>query len=145
MSAKRYITLMTAFNLPKARSMSISVDPISICSSEFVAGLPNEVGRQALALLTHAVACVVPDWSVEWMLTCSEEVNLVVMPANADDLLGPTFIIRCIVGGYCLDQFHWDHYGELGRFSHLSEAVSAVQMHIHRLCDAAPIPFLTRH
>jgi hypothetical protein len=45
-------------------------------------------------------------------------------------MLGPTLIIRHASDAYYLDQFHWDHYKELGTFTDISKLVSTVRMQI---------------
>src|SRR6185312_15031507 len=88
------------------------------------------LGQRDLTLVSKAVGAVAPDWSVELHYVCSGDANLVIMPEDADDALGPTFIIRRAGGALCLDQFHWDDYSQIGSYAHLHDAVDVVRTHL---------------
>ena len=96
-------------------------------------------GQRDLTLVSKAIGAAAPDWSVELHYICSGEANLVIMPEDADDALGPTFIIRRDGGALCLDQFHWDNYSQIGSFVHLRDAVDAVRAYIRGLASAVPV------
>jgi hypothetical protein len=97
------------------------------------------LGQRDLTLVSKAIGAAAPDWSVELHCICSGEANLVIMPEDADDALGPTFIIRREGGALCLDQFHWNDYSQIGSFVHLRDAVAVVRTHIRGLASVTPV------
>jgi len=92
------------------------------------------------ALLSRTLADIAPSWSVELHVFSAQDVSLVLMPEDADDAKGPTFIVQQDVAGFRLDQFWWDFYTELGTFRCLADLAAAVRARlIHLLIAATPV------
>jgi hypothetical protein len=115
--------------------MPVSADPREGAALHSTISAVDDLGQRELILLADAVASVAPNWSVELCHVFSEGAHLVIMPEDANDVLGPTLIIRHASDAYYLDQFHWDHYKELGTFTDISKLVSTVRMQILRCAN----------
>jgi hypothetical protein len=100
------------------------------------------MGAPEAAYAAGAIADVAPDWSVELHQAFHGESSLMLMPEDADDAIGPTFVLHRRQGTFQLDQYQWDTYSEIGAFNSLRAAVLAVR---RRLAALATPPSLMRH
>ena len=90
-------------------------------------GAPVRWLRQAdVTRVQHAIADIAPEWSVELHGICAAEATLVLLPASGDEAMGPSFLISQDESGYMVDQVHWDLVTEIGRFTTLAAAMSAL-------------------
>jgi hypothetical protein len=104
--------------------------------------LPSALGARDAVYATEIMADVAPDWSVELHKTFSGEASLMLMPAAADDAIGPTFVLHQQDGAVRLAQYQWDVYCELGSYGSLSAALHAVRGLVAGLAHP---PSLARH
>jgi hypothetical protein len=66
------------------------------------------LGERDLERVADAIADIAPDWTVELAGADRVDLSLVVMPEDADDELGPTYVIWRDGGSVRLDQYHRD-------------------------------------
>lgn len=85
------------------------------------------VGRAELLFLQIEIGDFAPAWSVELHGICAAAASLVVLPDGGDDIAGPSFQITREVGGFRLDQIHWDMMTEVGTFTSLPDVVDAMR------------------
>jgi hypothetical protein len=73
------------------------------------------------------VGKLAPAWSTEPYRDPFGETSLMIIPPDADDALGPTLIISRTAAELHVDNFHWDTYAPIGRYSDLDAVVRAVR------------------
>jgi hypothetical protein len=95
-----------------------------------------------MAYAYGAIADLAPDWSIELHETPSGEASLMLMPEDADDEVGPTFVLRSDDGAFFLARYRWDRYSEVGEFYSLPDAMLAVR---RELAALATPPSQQRH
>jgi hypothetical protein len=66
------------------------------------------LGESELVRASRAILPIVPHWCVELCGSDSTDRALVVMPDDADDLVGPTYIVRYEAGQFQLEQMRFD-------------------------------------
>jgi hypothetical protein len=81
------------------------------------------VGQRELELVADAVLDIAPDWSVELCGVDGPDRCLAVMPEDADDMAGPTFIIQSTRDGVRLDQMRFDAIQLIAERATLAEIV----------------------
>ena len=87
----------------------------------------------------HAMlAEVAPGWSAELNQCAVDEATIVVIPAGANDMIGPAFVLFWADGRVRLDQFRWDEYRKLGAFATLDEALAAMRSRLVPLVSPRP-------
>jgi hypothetical protein len=86
-----------------------------------------------LAPVMEAVTRVAPNWTVELSAISPNDAGLVIMPENADDLVGPTFIVYRASSAIRLDLFQWDSLRGLGEFAALDDAIRIVVSILERM------------
>ena len=55
------------------------------------------------------------------------EVNLMIIPPDVDDAIGPMLVIHKAASIFHLDQFRWDEYGSLGDYLNRDDVFGAVR------------------
>lgn len=103
------------------------------------------IGYSELSLVAEAIADIAPDWSVELSQAFAGESNLVIMPDEADDTIGPTFVIYQDAGKFCIDQVQWDESNPIGIYPNLPTATQAVAIRLANLTGTLPMPSYYRH
>ncbi|HBK08490.1 MAG TPA: hypothetical protein DDZ81_22000 [Acetobacteraceae bacterium] len=104
-----------------------------------IAVRPQPLCESDLATVRHAIASIAPDWSVELEGACADEATLVLLPADGDDAIGPSFIISREADGFRVDQIHWDSLTEIGVFSSLSDVVATLRLRL-AFCLSSGLP-----
>jgi len=94
-------------------------------------------GSADQALFARILTDIAPSWSVELHVFSAQDVSLVLMPQDADDAKGPTFIVQQDGAGFRLDQLWWDFYSELGTYPSLTDLAAAVRTRLIHLLTAA--------
>lgn len=113
--------------------------------STVITGVGQPLGEVDLSYVADAVVGFLPDWSVELHRAFNGEATLVLMPDDADDLVGPTFVVRREGGSFSLEQFHWDIYSTVGTFATLREVVYAVRLSVADFSGAMTPGSMLRH
>lgn len=108
-------------------------------------GVDQPLGEVDLSYVADAVGGFLPDWSVELHRAFNGEATLVLMPDDANDLVGPTFVVRREGGSLSLEQFHWDVYSTVGTFSTLRDVVYAVRLSVADFSAAMAPGSMLRH
>ena len=103
------------------------------------------IGFSELSWVAEAIADIAPDWSVELSQAFAGESNLVIMPEEADDTIGPTFVIYQDAGKFCIDQVQWEESNPIGVYPNLSAATQAVAIMLANLTGTLPMPSYYRH
>lgn len=114
-------------------------------SAPLMARRAEPIGHAALTTVADVISVVAPAWSVELSQAFFGESNLVIMPEDADDAVGPTFVIYRDKGGFCLDQVQWDDTSAIGIYASLPAATDAVVLMLAGLAGAMPMPSTLRH
>ncbi len=91
------------------------------------------VGQHDLALVTEMVTDVAPDWSVELAGDSASDSSVVVMPLDADDRLGPTFIIRHVGRSVHLDALQWDECLHVATVPTVRHAIESLRVRLAAL------------
>ncbi len=94
---------------------------------EWYGGGPALLSWDDLDLVLGVLAECAPAWSAELNQASLDESTIVVMPQDANDLIGPAFVLHRSRGRVLLDQFRWDEYRKLGAFRTLDEALAALR------------------
>jgi hypothetical protein len=97
----------------------------------------NLLTWEDLEVVLATLAEIAPGWSAELNQASLDESTIVVIPAGANDLIGPAFVLHRSQGRVQLDQFRWDEYRKLGGFHSLDDALSAMRSRL--------IPLVSRH
>ncbi|MGD0432516.1 MAG: hypothetical protein ABSA58_15650 [Acetobacteraceae bacterium] len=107
--------------------------------------LPHPANREQnflttddLSLVVGLLAEIAPGWSAELNHASPNESTIVVTPEDANDLIGPAFVLSRTDRGVELDQFRWDEYREIGKFRFLDGALAAMRA---RLVPLVSRPF----
>jgi hypothetical protein len=87
----------------------------------------NTLDQEDCSILLELVNDVAPDWSVEIHTDPMGEVNLMIIPPDVDDAIGPMLVIHKAASIFHLDQFRWDEYGSLGDYLNLDDVSGAVR------------------
>lgn len=95
-----------------------------------IAVRPQPLCEADMATIRRAIASIAPDWSVELEGVCAGEATLVVLPADGDDSIGPSFIVSREAGGFRVDQIHWDSLTEVGMFSSLADVAETLRLRL---------------
>lgn len=82
--------------------------PVLYPTRSAVSRAARMVGERELGLVADAVLDIAPDWSVELCGTDVSDCCLAVIPEGADDMLGPTFLIRATPDCVRLEQLRFD-------------------------------------
>ena len=90
------------------------------------------------AAVSSAVRSVAPEWRVELCGWTQNDHALAVMPEDADDGDGPTFIIHWSEDRLMLDQMQWDEYRGLGEYRSLAAVIADLRGHIVALSSIGP-------
>lgn len=99
-------------------------------------------GYHDLNLVADAVLDVAPDWSVELSGMETGDSSLVIMPPEADDMIGPTFLLRRTTLSVHLDQLHWDEYSPVATIPSIDHAIASLRA---RLLALGMATAQTRH
>jgi len=67
------------------------------------------------------------DWSGEFFTDPFGDLNLMILPPNADDELGPMLIVYRQHGLYMVDAFRWDEYSNVRECLTLDETAVAIE------------------
>lgn len=94
---------------------------------------PASLDASDLAYAYGTIADLAPGWSMELHETLSGEASLMLMPEDADDEIGPTFVLRSDDGSFFLARYRWDSYSELGEFGSLPDAMRVVRRELAAL------------
>jgi hypothetical protein len=84
------------------------------------------LGPADVTHVQRTIADIAPEWSVELHGICAAETTLVLLPADGDDAMGPSFMISQNGTGYLVDHVHWDIVTEIGIFGSLDAAAAAL-------------------
>ncbi len=106
---------------------------------------PRELGRRELHLVSDLVLHVAPEWSVELSGDAPTDRSVVVMPQAADDMVGPTFVIRATPTGVRLDQVQWDQYSTILDRSNLRHVLSVLRARLRVLSTVTRPPNAVLH
>jgi hypothetical protein len=106
--------------------MSIKHHTDAISKAALHAAPVRCLGQADVALVQRAIADIAPEWSVELHGICAAEATLVLLPANGDEAMGPSFMISQDRSGYLVDHVHWDLVTEIGIFTSFDAAMSAL-------------------
>lgn len=98
-----------------------------------------------VATVRQAIAAIAPDWSVELECAGADDATLVVLPADGDDSIGPSFIVSRDAGGFRVDQIHWDSMTEIGMFSSLGDVAATLRLRLAFCSAGAPPASVTLH
>ena len=80
-----------------------------------------------LDMVLGVLSEIAPAWSAELNCAGPNDSTIVVLPAGANDLIGPAFVLSRDRAGVQLDQFRWDEYRKLGGFRSLDDALAALR------------------
>lgn len=105
----------------------------------------REIGQRELNLVSDLVLRVAPDWSVELSGDVTADRSLVVMPHEADDRMGPTFVIRLATNGMRLDQVQWDQYTTLLQAANMRRVLNILRTRLSALANVAIPPNVVLH
>jgi hypothetical protein len=86
-----------------------------------------------LDVVIALLAEIAPGWSAELNQASPDESTIVVLPAGANDLIGPAFVLHRARGHVHLDQFRWDEYRKLGGFRCLADALAVLRARLTSL------------
>lgn len=103
---RQHITVAETSSLPAAASVGFHYDE---CWA-----LWNQVKSQ------------IPFWSGEFFTDPFGALNLMILPPDADDDIGPMLIIYKQHGFYLLDTFRWDEYDNNGSYLTLADTLTAI-------------------
>jgi hypothetical protein len=95
--------------------------------AEFPGHGPALLTWDDLDVVLELVAEVAPAWSAELNCSSPDESTIVVLPAGANDLIGPAFVLHRDNARVRLDQFRWDEYRQLGVFQTFDGALAALR------------------
>ena len=98
-----------------------------------------------MSLVSDLVLQVAPDWSVELSGDAHADRSVVVMPQAADDMVGPTFVIRTTSAGIRLDQVQWDQYSTILDHSNLRHVLSVLRSRLSVLSTMTRPPNAVLH
>jgi hypothetical protein len=87
----------------------------------------NSLDRSDCLMLSRAIMPVVPAWSIEKHTDPDGEVNLLIIPPDADDAIGPTLIIYKTASGFHVDEFRWDEYRSHGEYFDRDDVLTAIR------------------
>jgi hypothetical protein len=99
----------------------------------------SPIGYNDVCLAADVVAAITPDWKVELINNFPGETSLVIMPEDAADLIGPTFVVYQEPCGFRLDRFQWDTRSELGEYPRMRDAMLAVVTCLIHLSVISPV------
>jgi hypothetical protein len=85
------------------------------------------LGQAEQRFVMDALWDVAQDWTVDLHGFCTDEATLIMVPEDGDDEFGPSFVVSREAFGYRVDQVHWDEAQEIGLFSALSDATTAIR------------------
>ena len=77
-------------------------------------------------IIWNKVKRQLPSWSVEFFTDPFGELNLMILPPDADDDLGPMLIVYKQHDLYMVDIFRWDEYSNAKACFTLEETAAAI-------------------
>ena len=97
------------------------------------------LGQAELRLVKAALATAAPEYTGELLSTYNEQTALILLPANGDDVVGPSFVISQDSFRLRVDQVHWDVATELGVFPTLQDVLLALGQRL-AFCSTGIVP-----
>jgi hypothetical protein len=91
------------------------------------------------------VQTIAPEWSVEFCGSDCDDRCLAVMPAAADDMLGPTFILHFVNDRVRLDQLRFDEVQPVVQGATLRDAITILRGRLASLVLLTGASLAVRH
>ena len=103
---------------------------------------PPMLTWEDLGIVQSFLKDIAPSWSADLNHSSPGESTIVISPAEANDLLGPAFVLNRSEGRVRLDQFRWDEYRHLGAFESLNHALGAMAPRLIAVISPGPVTAL---
>jgi len=98
---------------------------------------PEPLGPRQCRHIAAVVAELVPDWSVELHHDVLGNANIVILPKDFDDAIGPTLFVHREGATFLLEEVRWGGYRKLDEYLAWADVLRAVRV---RLIWEMPFP-----